>query len=96
MAVDKQTIDDINSRHMLLKTVSWCVPVFYSSGYWWARCPFHSDVNDRGSTLCIKGEKDFWYCFGCHRGGSVYQFIMYVNKCTFEEAVEVLSKWGKA
>ena len=33
-----------------------------------------------------------FYCFGCHKGGGLFQFVMDVEKVAFLDAVELLAK----
>lgn len=36
------------------------------------RCPFHSDSDER--TPSLHATEAFWYCHGCQRGGTIYDF----------------------
>lgn len=36
------------------------------------RCPFHSDSDERTPSLHATGM--FWFCHGCRRGGTIYDF----------------------
>lgn len=36
-------------------------------------CIFHNDR--RNPNLHVNGEKGLWYCFGCNRGGNVFDFV---------------------
>lgn len=36
------------------------------------RCPFHSNSDERTPSLHATGV--FWYCHGCHLGGTIYDF----------------------
>lgn len=42
-----------------------------AGGY--ARCPFHGEKT--GSLKVYDGDRG-WHCFGCHKGGSVIDFVM--------------------
>lgn len=42
-----------------------------AGGY--ARCPFHGEKT--GSMKVYDGDRG-WHCFGCHKGGSVIDFVM--------------------
>lgn len=37
-----------------------------------AQCPFHGDGAERTPSLHVSGP--FWYCHGCHVGGTIYDF----------------------
>lgn len=50
-------------------------------------CPFHGE-----KTPSLKLHKSGWYCYGCGRGGSVIDFVMYHESCSFFDAVRALDK----
>ena len=51
-----------------------------------AKCPFHSNGNERtGSMKIYQGERG-WHCFSCHAGGSVIDFTMALFKLDFRAA----------
>lgn len=56
---------------------------------YWAACPFH---NDKTPSFVINHDEQFYYCFSCHRHGSVITFFMEKENMTFPEAVEHLAK----
>lgn len=50
-------------------------------------CPFHSE---KTASLKIYDREDGhggWYCFGCHRGGGVIQFVMQLFDLNYRQAV---------
>ena len=53
------------------------------------RCPFHAD--DTASLKIYPGRRG-WSCFGCHRGGSVIDFVMEHDNCDFGTAVRALDR----
>ncbi|MFN3994936.1 MAG: CHC2 zinc finger domain-containing protein, partial [bacterium] len=52
-------------------------------------CPFHSDSNP---SLSVDLERGLWYCFGCNKGGDVFNFVMEMEGCSFSEAVKFLAE----
>ena len=50
-------------------------------------CPFHGE-----KTASLKLHKSGWYCYGCGVGGSVIDFVMRHEGCTFHEAVKAIDK----
>lgn len=48
-------------------------------------CPFHEE---RTPSFSVNEEKQFFYCFGCHRSGNVFQFLMELKNIDFIEAVK--------
>lgn len=55
-----------------------------------ALCPFHDDV--RTKSLRIYPMTSSWWCYGCQRGGSVFDFVMLAEGISFAEAVDNLAK----
>ncbi len=54
------------------------------------RCPFH---DDRTPSFVVTPEKNLWHCLGaCQAGGSVIDFVMRVEKCSFRLSCELLLK----
>lgn len=52
------------------------------------RCPFHED---KTASLVITPSKNLWHCMGaCQTGGSVVDWVMKTEKCSFRHAVEKL------
>ena len=52
-------------------------------------CPFHSE---KTPSFSVNRDKQIFYCFGCHKGGDVINFIMSIENLSFPEAVEFLAK----
>ncbi|MDR2071993.1 MAG: DNA primase [Spirochaetaceae bacterium] len=59
------------------------------SGRYWGLCPFH---HEKTPSFTVEPDRKFYYCFGCHKGGSIVNFIMEMDKLSFAEAVETLAK----
>lgn len=52
-------------------------------------CPFHQ--GDRTASLKLYGGKRGYYCFGCHKGGNIIQFVMEYLNMEFEPAVRYIA-----
>ena len=50
-------------------------------------CPFHQD---EVASFSINEEEQYWYCFGCGRGGSIIDFWMHYRHCGFKQALREL------
>ena len=55
-----------------------------------ALCPFHDDYKTKSFRLYEETES--FFCFGCQRGGSIFDFVMAAENVSFAEAVEILAK----
>ncbi len=52
-------------------------------------CPFHQE---KTPSFTVSPIKQIFYCFGCGKGGDVYNFVMGMEKCEFPEAVKVVAE----
>ena len=52
-------------------------------------CPFHGE---RNPSLRIYPKTGGWHCFGCGKGGSVIDFVMEHERCSFGTAVIAIDK----
>lgn len=52
-------------------------------------CPFHPDSQP---SLSVDIKKGLWYCFGCNRGGDVFNFIMELESCNFIDSLKYISE----
>jgi DNA primase len=55
-------------------------------------CPFHQE---RSPSFNVNEQKQFYYCYGCQKGGDVVSFLMEIHGMSFPEAIEELSERGK-
>ncbi len=51
-------------------------------------CPFHQEKHP---SFNVDVQKGLFYCFGCGKGGDIFQFIMEIESLTFPEAVKHLA-----
>ncbi|MCP4546016.1 MAG: DNA primase [bacterium] len=56
---------------------------------WQGLCPFH---NEKTPSFNVNQERQNYYCFGCHKGGDVFSFVMEQEGLEFREALEFLAK----
>lgn len=54
-------------------------------------CPF-PDHSEKTPSFSVEPSKQLYYCFGCHKGGNVINFVMEMFKYSYPEAVEFLAK----
>lgn len=52
-------------------------------------CPFHTE---KTPSFYIDPEKQLYHCFGCGAGGDIFNFVMDIEKMSFNEAVEFLAE----
>lgn len=52
-------------------------------------CPFHQE---KTPSFTVSPIKQIFYCFGCGKGGDIFNFVMEMEKCEFPEAVRVIAE----
>ena len=52
-------------------------------------CPFHGE---KTASFSVAPDKGIYYCFGCHKGGGVVNFMMEVEGLSYQDAVRSLAK----
>jgi DNA primase len=55
-------------------------------------CPFH---REKTPSFSVEAGKQIFYCFGCGKGGNVFQFISLAEKLDFMESVRFLADRAK-
>jgi DNA primase len=52
-------------------------------------CPFHQE---KTPSFTVSPLKQIFYCFGCGKGGDVFNFVMEIDKSPFPEAVRTIAE----
>jgi len=52
-------------------------------------CPFHQE---KTPSFTVSPLKQIFYCFGCGKGGDVFNFVMEMEKCEFPEALRIVAE----
>ncbi len=89
MRIPESTISEIQSRLDLAEVIGEYVALQRKGGRFWGLCPFHQE---KTPSFSVTPDKGVFYCFGCHKGGGLFQFVMDVEKVAFLDAVEILAK----
>jgi len=53
-----------------------------------ALCPFH---NEKTPSFVISPDKGLAYCFGCHKGGDIFEFVQEIEGIDFFSALKILA-----
>ena len=87
--ISKSSIQEVSDRLDANAVVSDYLHLEKRGGRLWACCPFH---NEKTASFTVNPDLKTYYCFGCHKGGTMINFIMEMDKLSFPEAVELLAK----
>ena len=88
MLYPEQIIEEVRLRNDIVEVVSGYLKLERKGRSYWGLCPFHSE---KTPSFSVEPSKQFFYCFGCNRGGSVIQFIMNIENLEFVEALKFLA-----
>ncbi|WP_455383640.1 DNA primase [Salinispira pacifica] len=89
MKIPDRIIEEISSRADIVAVVGEYVTLQKRGNRYWGLCPFHTE---KTGSFTVSPERDSYYCFGCKKGGSIFNFLMEMEKVSFPEAVEMLGK----
>ncbi len=76
----KLSVEDVVAPYVQLKK---------SGKYLKACCPFHAE---KTPSFYVSVERQLAYCFSCHKGGDMFQFIQDIEGVEFRGALEILAE----
>ncbi len=82
-------IDDLRRQADIVRVIQDYVSLKKKGANWMACCPFHQE---KTPSFSVNPSKDIFYCFGCAKGGSVFNFVMEIERVTFPEAVRIVAE----
>jgi DNA primase len=82
-------IDDLRRQADIVRVIQDYVSLKKKGANWMACCPFHQE---KTPSFSVNPAKDIFYCFGCSKGGSVFNFVMEIERVTFPEAVRIVAE----
>ena len=82
-------IDDLRRQADIVRIVQDYVTLKKAGANWVARCPFHKETKP---SFSVNPAKEIFYCFGCQKGGSVFNFVMEIERLTFPEAIKLVAE----
>lgn len=89
MAFPAAFLDELIARNPIDEVVGQYVQLKRSGANYFGLCPFHGE---KTPSFSVTPNKQMYYCFGCHKGGSVINFIMDVEGLSYTDAVRWLAK----
>ncbi|HEU4510139.1 MAG TPA: DNA primase [Pyrinomonadaceae bacterium] len=81
-------IDDLKRQADIVRVIQDYVQLKKKGANWMACCPFHKE---KTPSFSVSPAKEIFYCFGCHKGGSVFNFVMEIEHVAFPEAIKIVA-----
>jgi len=82
-------LDDLKRQADIVRVVQDYVQLKKKGANWMACCPFHKE---KTPSFSVSPAKEIFYCFGCHKGGSVFNFVMEMERVSFPEAIKLVAE----
>ena len=83
-----EDINEVRERNNIVEVISEYVPLKKAGKSFKALCPFH---HEKTPSFTVDPNKQLYHCFGCGEGGSVFTFVMTMDKLDFPETVKTLA-----
>ncbi|BFL67702.1 DNA primase [Staphylococcus capitis] len=89
MRIDQSVINEIKDKTDILDLVSEYVKLEKRGRNYIGLCPFH---DEKTPSFTVSEDKQICHCFGCKKGGNVFQFTQEIKDVPFVEAVKELGE----
>ncbi len=84
--------EEIRSANDIVDVISQYVSLKRSGRNFFGLCPFHKE---KSPSFSVSADRQYFHCFGCHKGGDVFTFVSEIEKVSFKEALELLAERAK-
>lgn len=89
LRIPQSTIDQIKDNTDILDIVSEYVKLEKRGRNYIGLCPFH---DEKTPSFTVSEDKQICHCFGCKKGGNIFQFVQEIENVSFTEAVKQLGE----
>jgi DNA primase len=87
--IPDETLQAIRDRINIVEIVSAYVSLKRAGRNYTGLCPFHSE---KTPSFTVSEERGLYHCFGCGESGTVFTFVMKMERLEFPDAVAQLAK----
>lgn len=82
-------VSQIREKIDIVSLIAEFIPLKKAGRNFKAVCPFH---NEKSPSFVVSPERQIWHCFGCHKGGDCFTFLMEYERLEFPEALRILAQ----
>jgi DNA primase len=82
-------VEQVRDRTDIVALIQSYLPLKKAGAHFKTNCPFH---NERTPSFMVSPARQSWHCFGCHKGGDCFSFLMEYEKIEFPEALRMLAQ----
>ncbi len=83
------SLEQIRAASDIVDVIGGYFPLKRAGTNFTALCPFHKE---KSPSFNVNPHKQIFHCFGCHKGGDVFGFVMNFENVDFPEAVRRLAE----
>lgn len=88
--IPDNVVEEIKNHNELVSIVEQYVTLDRkSSSNYFGLCPFHREDTP---SFSVSPSKQIFYCFGCHKGGNVINFIKEIEHVSYPQALQILAE----
>lgn len=81
--------EEIRSANDIVDVISQYVTLKRSGRNFFGLCPFHKE---KSPSFSVSADRQYFHCFGCHKGGDVFTFVSEIERISFKESLELLAE----
>lgn len=83
--IPQEVIEEVRHRTNIVDVIGQYVQLKKSGKNYMGLCPFHEE---RSPSFSVAEDKQIFHCFGCGKGGTVFNFLQEIEGISFPESVK--------
>ncbi|EOJ98975.1 DNA primase [Enterococcus faecalis EnGen0340] len=83
--IPQEVIEEVRHRTNIVDIIGQYVQLKKSGKNYMGLCPFHEE---RSPSFSVAEDKQIFHCFGCGKGGTVFNFLQEIEDISFPESVK--------
>ncbi len=88
-----EAIKEKTGEQGLIDAISWYCQIETHHNIWKFKCTVHGDGHDRDASGVIYLKEIRWHCYGCNKGGDIFDAVMHFEHVPMSEAIKKLARY---